>query len=1385
MERSISIASVEHCKTLMHCTTEHIKTAVQDALIDIDIDDEFQFVRQQWSTTTKTENFWYIDSDHILELTDSEFVLHTKTTEVDDWNGDIWEHTVLKDRSDVLTSNIIKYLGTCAYNDAPQFITFEATDSATVRIVAYNMLTMQKVSSQNIRIRVVPLGQVLSDGISICTYKNIDAQYLISNAKLSATVTRNILMVGIAIDRGLQQWAIIGSKVLTGYGHVGYDGTLTGGEIPTNYFNTSVGFNGTVYSIDQLSKFTTRDISGNWSDSIIVGDSDTQWYIQKEVSSIVSHVQYVGGKHKLIELKLNNNYAASYTSPSFNVNKLVNIYPLATTLVDLFPMPNGVSKSVRVLSRIFTPSIWYYVPTWVKFSFLQQSIGQYAYVWSNNSVKLEERNTQNEDSAASSFSGDVLHTDSLSFDKQDREQKIPAVQADKIAFVGGFLMSLLTQGINTLAAVTSDLVVNATQGMNTNDTDRSKKYSQFFVANTLSAAATDLRSRGISSAMASKVTAIKSLDMFYSTSSNSKCSAGAGFVNHNFVAQCVAQSVSNRYIEAQQNAMLTVLTPLSLLELYAKNLALKIIDDVLEKTNNILGSASLPTFVGTGGGSLIMAVASAVVVGLTSITKTLIKKNDFFIEYLPKLVECFKLSNGASFSQLGAINEHRIDIESKHTYGSKNVSFFWPCYGASDTKYTNEAVQAVIEPVSIDLDFSTQQLLPGVTSSKKSVVNISADTLDNVTSTANVAFTKDLTGKLTSEHIYCKGVSKVVNAPDDMAVIEGVDTFLPPIPFKNENISTGDPVFTRPMTQDYVFNKLWQLSVSALDGEILWVSCKDTKIIDGAYSNIVISDDFCGVASPYTAIEIKPSIDKRYIRPYAVTPNTIALNNSGVNCIHDNKIYHAFDGVGNRIIEWHGASGMDKQHLVYQYAFEICDHFKTSNIMPPNQVLGNFTSAPLLAFKSRGDIYNNIQVTATGDGIMNDTPGENKNLPRYALPVFTECISTLPAVVKTLSAYKLNVVEGITSLTTDLRSTQFAYKAPKSVDFSINGKTFRATDEFVCALNVLNGVTTVQDTVATMGLEYIGATPTQAFFYSQATRSYYVFTGANNVIKQDTWNRFRDITDGYWDFVNQEIVFDCLANQTRLDFHVHDDDDETDNIVICRMGNDGLKGDMTPPNTTLFNTRSWFKLLSMPGGFCYQGPKRFAVNRNVLLSHMIPDINANRLAYKRISKEDFHPVREYEGKYTSFDDSSVYATKGWVHNPFVFVTSPMGVSEDVDCLFEWEITFTWTEEMDKLYTGKKCMCINVAAQTMTPGGKLVTRPTHLYLTKEHFTRNVNSGYYSFRFNSNNGAGNREQLFIWSDSYIAMCGLQLEYKPITEKRNMPMTQQIDVHGYEEM
>jgi hypothetical protein len=77
------------------------------------------------------------------------------------------------------------------------------------------------------------------------------------------------------------------------------------------------------------------------------------------------------------------------------------------------------------------------------------------------------------------------------------------------------------------------------------------------------------------------------------------------------------------------------------------------------------------------------------------------------------------------------------------------------------------------------------------------------------------------------------------------------------------------------------------------------------------------------------------------------------------------------------------------------------------------------------------------------------------------------------------------------------------------------------------------------------------------------------------------------------------------------------------------------------------------------------------------------------------------------------------------------------------------------------------------------------RPTHIFLSKEVFTRSDNAGYYTIKFQSNNGIGNRERLFIWSDGIVALEDLKIACKQMTTSRTQPLITQVDLERLVEL
>lgn len=1488
----VCVQNILDNKTFLDITATNVNQSVHCAdgtdntnetkIASIEMNSEYQIVKQKWDTTIETENIWWLDDEHMMELTADKLVVYSKQYDpetgeaiLDDWAGDKWAVEREWMRSDFIDSTVIRYGVSSVYGDTAMgnhgalFWTMNVLDSVHFRLNVFLPLgQMVRAFAHVFTIKELNYGEDLPTAVDeIGMYTSMDAHAILSQAEVSATNVGWHFIIGVHVDNCLKQWSFVFSaktwqlqRKITGYGYVAPNGSLTGGQFPEQNVDQTYGFKGRVNFINSLADYHNQSVDGAFTMSGVYGTQEQQWYLYKSVKKICSHFMF--SEHADIKnngnsvplvckwLPLQSNYSAVYSSPSFMLNRLTGFLPVPTTLGSIFDFGVGaIDTLVDVLTAIASPSIWFLNICWIKFGFLQQTIGQYAYTYkttdkdidvdkNNIDINALSQESQNSDNPMQDLldayknNSSVLARDSLSFDKQEFSQTCTTKSSSNEG-VSNFWLALLQAGIGGLNSAAMLTKPTANEAVNkTTPGDKAKIFSQFAVENALNVAAAGFGANATDNVMlASKVTAVKTLDMFYSTSSNSNMYAGPGYVCHNVIGYCVAQSMANRLVAGTQSSMFTALSFLSSLSYALKNVILQSMSNLFEKlAESTKGSGSYAL----GSGFTWGDIAAAIMRSGQFVTNRLIDMNNFFLEMLPELLRavCPDFPN-PKFNLVPGLSQHDIDIEAKHYYGSKHCLFMWPCFGCESTYFTKESVKAVVKDVAVKIDFTPQN--NGIVKSGQGYRTMYTQPIDFVTDNSNDSFKKSLYDNVHSHYAYAQGMSEIDNVPPDTAVVEGTSSFLPTVPFKNENIDV-DSAFTIAPIQDYMIDSEWQIGKTAGPTGVLWTTVKDTKIIDGDTSNIIVTDSSALVASPYVAIEVKKQIETDYIRPVAVTPNALAWNMTGLNVSYDSEMKHGFDGVGYRLVHWAGSSGMGTEYLTLEYCFFDNDHFKRSNKLQPNRFWGSFSSLPTVANKAdfNDSLYHQFEIDAKGIGTEQLTASENKNTMRNAIPLFTEQLSTMPAVVKALSSYRLDVISGVTSLTTQGRTTQSSYKVPKSIDFNINKHLYRATEEYVNELN--DQGLAVGEVVAKMGLEFIGATPTQAFFYSEATRAYYSFVGANTITKQDVWNRFKDIRDGKWDFVNQNVVFQCIGNMSRLMDNADDNDSNLiDNIFIATMSGEqpGITGEITPPNTAVFDNESWFKTYSFSGGVAFQGPNRYIVNRFIVLDYMIDDIVANKGKWKKVPRNVFDPYRKYNEEFkavndrigdsndytytkaAAWDSNATYYYKndegkwkrayalteaqfllgdyytrtltpvveGWTHNPFLLATAPLGVDEDTDCMFEWQLTFTWTDEMDKLYSQNDYVCVNIMAQTMCPGGKKRSEPTHLFLHKGLFTRGDNSGYYSFKYSSRNGAGNREQLFIWSDGYIAMTGLSLSYKAVTSRRTSPLA--VEQNDIQEM
>jgi hypothetical protein len=589
-----------------------------------------------------------------------------------------------------------------------------------------------------------------------------------------------------------------------------------------------------------------------------------------------------------------------------------------------------------------------------------------------------------------------------------------------------------------------------------------------------------------------------------------------------------------------------------------------------------------------------------------------------------------------------------------------------------------------------------------------------------------------------------------VRIPAGYSVIDGCDNVLERADFLGVK-RVEYPEFSDPFVYDYLVHDTTGLWYSAVDGEVVYTSVDDTKILDGEPSNVVTVGQKLLVASSYAALEVLPKggFDLKLLRPRPVTSSVLMWNTTERNIFYNGEVKHGFDAYSNRILSLHGAPGLDVEQLHTFYSFYTQGPLKAASIFPPAALFGLFTSPPQVKYASGDwswpvDMILQNQITQKNVFATLGSKAENKNGYRFSIPVTHDRLALLPAAIKTIAAYKLNVVDGITSLTTDIRSTNGILRRPKALDFTVYGQIYRWNEEYVSKINNAFGTSDVRDIVATLGLTYTGSTPEVAWFYSPAIRGFYNFTGSETLRKLFSAFRMYDVRMSTWDFVEQEVVLEA----------------ETNHGTMLARASSYFTGEVYP----VAGEVGPYDFYSMAGGLTFQGLNRHQVNRFLLLEEMIDSIKLNRGKWKKVkgnSIDDFWSFRE-----------RVKPVEGYFYEPLRAATSYLGVSDTVECMYEWHVNFALTDLVARIWEDK-FIKVYLAAETITVGGVVRSPVTTIRLRRDMFTRSGQHGYYSFRFTGNNGAGDSERLYIWSDDIVSIRSIEQVCKPVTQERTAPL------------
>lgn len=561
--------------------------------------------------------------------------------------------------------------------------------------------------------------------------------------------------------------------------------------------------------------------------------------------------------------------------------------------------------------------------------------------------------------------------------------------------------------------------------------------------------------------------------------------------------------------------------------------------------------------------------------------------------------------------------------------------------------------------------------------------------------------------------------------------------------------ATGQPTFTSPMLYDGLIDNEFELYCTFSGDDIMHLSIKDTKIIDGTYTNIIKEDGNMYIASSYCVLEVKPGFIVDDIIPYN-TVQGLRLNKTGYNWIQGIQLIHAFDGYGSRINTWIGKSGGDTEHInmLTQYLpneYPIVLH----SMFPPSIIFGAFETLPDINYKHPVNVVSN-DVTLMRKNTFVDT----KAL-RISIPLIYHRTNEYPAGIQTIAGYKLFVVDGRTSLTTDVRSG-FIKGLAKAKDAMIYSSLYRAFDEYISATTQRYGVLAYTDQAMKIGLKVIGADTSQMLLYSRPTRQIYKFTSDGATSKVLTAYRVKDIFGSKYEFLKEELIADVELINPKY------------NNAQLRISNGSFVA-MVP--------KAHFKPIDKFGGsagFVIQGRDIAQCVFNIFDYNMYTlNIEHNRDKWKRVSEEDFYSERVYK--------QGIY---GYYWEPFRLLTSFLGSGDENDNQYEWVITFAFTEYMERIVKDRY-VTVMLMAETALPNGFKKSNITKLRLRDDMFRRSPGHiGYYSFKFNGRNGAGNAERLYLWSDGLIAVRKIVLNVIPVTSDRTSPMYTQPDFVPVEE-
>jgi len=1315
----------------IQCDAHDPMTGHMKSLPMADPDTDYAILTHRVDTDLEVLNMWWVDEDTVMQETTYQFVCIRK-----DDNG-VWSTLAAINKDEYIPAGLqyCKYGVTSANESTPYFYVVEpATNGVRVRLrpldrVDDTVFTNSTATGRERLSPVIVLGDLIMEGFSVKGYRFLGGvpspELFINNVSITSTRIGNRVLMGMVYDKGVHQW----TTVFQVSGANKY-------SVFTGY--GCVGLDGTVTG-GAWPMFAMNQLAGASVLLVTQPDAETDQAFKR------SRTAFVDGQRILF-------MDGSFTGGICTYAKWIG------SLFKLTAIPLGASRTV------------------IKYSGKNQGldVGTGAmYLPLVNVGAMYVANQWAWINAVHAVASNVWHVDVFSTDNPLVEVKLGEHGKDVITATdspdAGFRWA---RGITGVAV-----------GMSVSATKLLKQTSDVLVANQRA------------------------------TSSSIGEGFGKGYNPWQSVANMYRAAIGIRGGDGIYNSRGTTTEELTPTPSYARHIVLDTVPVVLNEmiteisqVDNVGVTVGIASLARLGTSSLYaISPTQNVFAGPGFVQVHLAQGNHISGSYA---YSCAAKGNGVVFG----IPMPPIPIPMVGTLDLNNQAALGthPLDTALDKSNGNMVIQPRINAASKHIVYSyptsTQELHE--ISETRIVPKCEAEHIDIYHQEFH---TINMSQGFTCQKLAYDREEVVRSVLDNCSIVQGIDRTYTESDKLDLPITTdtGYPGFTPAASYDFCVYAPAELYFAATNGVVTSTSVRDTVVMDGAPSNVLIKGGLPFLSSAYACVEVSNQIKSSSVRPFVVSADLLAYNTTGVNLVKGLQSLHGFDAYTNRILSMVGGNGPDNEVLAPVFQHVEQGPVKVGNILPPQSYFGNFSGPPLIAaYPHKINVYS---------AHMNNVDKSAENLVgfRYSIPMVHKSVSLLPAMIHTLAPYKLHVVDGVTSLTTPARLSNPKMKTPMANDFAIYGQPYRVNSEYISKLTSATGTVYLQDVIASLGMKYLGATPKQAWFYAQPINAFFVFTGSDTLERAALVHRFISVDEGTWDFVSQEVVFKTFI-YSRPD--LPDNNPLVSRIKdIVRMS-DGFSGLVYPPNHRIVDEDGDFKLHGMAGGLVAQGDNRGQMYRYILQDMLSANPNDESVMFREIpgflpsyvralgkandgvivnhglwdkvkgrTAMDFWSERKYGGE---LDD--VY---GYYLEPFKLATSFLGIDEATDCLFEWELNFAMTTNMARLL-GNKYVTVFLASETLTPGGVTVSDVTNVYLKVDMFQREriegaVSSGssgehgYYSFRYNGRNGAGNGEKLYCWSDGGVVLRGLKVSAQKVTGTRTTPLVTQIDVSQLEEL